>query len=251
MTQKRALIPNSFTMTNMILGFIAIIIASRGTPRDFAIAGALVFLASFFDFFDGAAARALGVESEVGLQLDSLADAIAYGIAPGFISYQAYLSKLPDIAFGINWGMVIAPIFPICATYRLARFNVTEAEGDGFQGLPSPAAGIFISSIPALAFSTILFVGKIDFNIPVHFFVPMYVVIALLMISDVDYAKVFAGVVRRGKKAVIIGGIITVLLVFYFNMWTVFVLTGGYIVLGMIMYLLQSLKKKPAEKAKK
>lgn len=249
MAQKRAIIPNSFTMTNMILGFIAIIIASRGTPKDLAIGGTLVFIASFFDFMDGAAARALGVESPVGVQLDSLADAIAYGIAPGFISYQAYLSRLPDIVFGINWGMIISVIYPICATYRLARFNVTEPDGEGFQGLPSPAAGIFITSIPVLAFSTIPFVGKIDFSMPVELFVLIYVIVALLMISDVDYSKVFAKVVKKGKKSIIVGSIITILLLFYFNMWTVFILTGGYILFGLILYFFRSMKKSPVKKA--
>ncbi|MCL1911524.1 MAG: CDP-alcohol phosphatidyltransferase family protein [Leptospirales bacterium] len=243
MEQKRAIIPNSFTMMNMVLGFIAIIYASRGTPKDLAIGGALVFVASFFDFIDGAAARALGVDSAIGLQLDSLADLVAYGIAPGYISYQAFLSGLPEIVFGINWGMLIAPIFPICATYRLARFNIGEPDPSGFKGLPSPAAGIFISSIPGLAFSRLPFLGKVDINIPVDIFVPIFALSALLMISGIDYSKIFAKIVKKGKKAIIITSIILILLLFYFNMWAVFVLTGGYIIAGILLYGTRLLKK--------
>jgi CDP-diacylglycerol--serine O-phosphatidyltransferase len=234
-------------MMNMILGFTAIIYASRGTAKDIAIGGTLIFVASFFDFIDGAAARALRVESPIGLQLDSLADAVAYGIAPGYISYQAFLSGLPEIVFGINWGMLIAPIFPICATYRLARFNIGEPLHDGFKGLPSPAAGIFISSIPVLSFSRLPFVGKIDFNIPIDVFIPIFAAAALLMISEVDYSKIFAKIVKKGKTALIISSIITIMLLFYFNMWTVFVLTGGYIMVGLLIYLIRLLKKDKAE----
>ena len=248
MERKRAIIPNSFTMMNMILGFIAIIYASRGTPKDLAIGGTLIFVASFFDFIDGAAARALGVDSAIGLQLDSLADAVAYGIAPGYISYQAFLSGLPEIAFGINWGMLIAPIFPICATYRLARFNIEEPDLSGFKGLPSPAAGIFISSIPVLAFSKIPFLGKIDINIPIDIFIPVFALTALLMISGVDYSKIFTKIVKKGKKAIIISSVILILLLFYFNMWTVFVFTGCYIITGIMLYATRLLKTHRSKK---
>jgi len=248
MEQKRAIIPNSFTMMNMILGFIAIIYASRGTPKDFAIGGTLVFVASFFDFIDGAAARALGVESAIGVQLDSLADAVAYGIAPGYISYQAFLSGLPEIAFGINWGMLIAPIFPICAMYRLAKFNVGEPDFSGFKGLPSPAAGIFISSIPVLAFSRVPFLGKVDVNIPIDIFIPIFALTALLMISGIDYSKIFTKIVKKGKKAIIISSVILVLMMFYFNMWTVFVLSGIYIIIGILLYVMRLLKGQGSEK---
>jgi len=248
MEQKRAIIPNSFTMMNMILGFIAIIYASRGTPKDLAIGGTLVFVASFFDFIDGAAARALGVDSAMGLQLDSLADAVAYGIAPGYISYQAFLSGLPEIVFGINWGMLIAPIFPICATYRLARFNTGEPDLTGFKGLPSPAAGIFISSIPVLAFSRIPLLGKVDINIPIDIFIPVFALTALLMISGIDYSKILTKVVKKGKKAIIIGSVLLILLLFYFNMWTIFIFTGGYIIAGILLYAIRLLKTSMSEK---
>jgi len=248
MEQKRAIIPNSFTMMNMILGFIAIIYASRGTPKDLAIGGALIFVASFFDFIDGAAARALGVESAIGVQLDSLADAIAYGIAPGYISYQVFLSRLPEIAFGINWGMIIALIFPICATYRLARFNIGSPAPSGFKGLPSPAAGIFISSIPVLSFSKIPFLGKVDVNIPIDIFIPIFALTALLMISGIDYSKIFVQIIKKGKKAAIITSIILILLLFYFNMWTVFVLSGCYIIAGIVLYSARLLKKHGTKK---
>ncbi|PKL36156.1 MAG: CDP-diacylglycerol--serine O-phosphatidyltransferase [Spirochaetae bacterium HGW-Spirochaetae-1] len=245
MTEKRAIIPNTFTMTNMVLGFIAIIMASRGNPESIAIAGVLVFVASFFDFIDGATARALKVTSPIGIQLDSLADEIAYGIAPGFIAYQAYLSKMPDAGFlGLNWGMIIAPIFPICATYRLAKFNIEGSGKKGFTGLPSPAAGIFIASIPALPFSRIPFIGKINFQFPIELFVPIFAIVALLMVSEVDYMKLFSDIASKGKAAIMITTVINILLLYYFNMWSVFAFTSLYIMAGIVFYIYRCIWKK-------
>ncbi len=247
MSQTRSLIPNSFTMTNMVFGFISIIFASRGDPKSLAIAGVLVFIASFFDFFDGASARALGVSSPIGTQLDSLADEIAYGIAPGFIAYQAILRYLPEIAMGINWGMIIAPIFPVCATYRLAKFNIEGCEQEGFTGLPSPPAGIFISSIPALPFSRIPMIGAFDFQIPVHLFIPLYAGVALLMVSPVDYTKMFANIVKKGKTAIMITMVVILLLLFYLNMWAVFIVAALYIVVGIVFYCFRKATGRPCK----
>ncbi len=244
MYQKRSIIPNSFTMTNMVLGFIAVIFAGRGTASDLAVAGVLVLAASFFDLIDGAAARALGVASPVGLQLDSLADAVAYGIAPGIISYQAFLCRLPDICFGVNWGMLIAMIFPICATYRLARFNVDEPHADGFQGLPSPAAGIFIASIPALPSSRIFLDGHADFTMPLGLFVPLFAFTALLMVSSVDYSKIFTKMFRTRKRSAVFIVVLLLLGLLYFNMWLVFVLDGLYIMTGLLVYVYRQIKRK-------
>jgi len=230
-------------MSNMVLGFLAIIFASTGDPRSIATAGIMIFAASFFDFFDGAAARALGVASPIGVQLDSLADEIAYGIAPGFIAYQAYLSKLPEIGMGINWGMVIAPIFPICATYRLAKFNIEGSEEEGFTGLPSPAAGILIGSIPALAYSNIPFIGRVDVQIPIQLFVPLYAIVALLMVSEVDYTKIFADIMKKGKAAIMITLVLIILFLYYFNMWSVFGITFLYIVVGIAAYVIKKIKR--------
>ena len=118
-------------------------------------AGVLIFIGSIFDASDGAIARALDVESEIGMQLDSLADAVAYGIAPGVLAYQAFFYQMPEICGLINIGMLIAAIFPICAVYRLARFNWQSMPG--FIGLPSPPAGIGRNRAFTYAYITAVF----------------------------------------------------------------------------------------------
>ena len=121
-------IPNSLTLGNLLLGFISIIYSSLGQQQGFFIAGLLILAASLLDGLDGPVARALKVSSPLGKELDSLADCVAFGIAPGYLSYEAYLSSVQVQIFGmnINTGMVIAAIFPICVAYRLARFNINS-----------------------------------------------------------------------------------------------------------------------------
>ena len=244
MSQKKAIIPNSFTMTNMIFGFFAIIFASKGDPKSLAIAGVLIFAASFFDFFDGAAARALGVSSPMGTQLDSLADVVAYGIAPGFIAYQAFLQHLPGIAMGLNWGMIIAPVYPVCALYRLAKFNIEGGDQEGFSGLPSPPAGIFISCIPALIYTGIPFFDSVPVNVAVHLFIPVYAAVALLMVSSIDYTKFFGNIFKKGKTAIMITFVVIVLMLFYLKMWGVFLVSGLYIITGVVIYIFRRIKNK-------
>ena len=245
MRPQRSLIPNTFTMSNMVFGFMAIIFASKGDPVSIGVAGVLIFVASFFDFADGAAARALGVSSPIGVQLDSLADGVAYGIAPGFIAYQAYFQKLPEIGMGLNWGMLIATILPICAIYRLAKFNIVGVDRVGFKGLPSPIAGIFIASFPVLPLSKTVFFGKIDFSLPIEVFVLIYACVALLMISDIDYNKLFSDIIKKGKKAVIITIVTCILLLFYLQMWAVFICSGLYIIFGIVREIYRIITRKP------
>lgn len=232
-------------MTNLIAGFISIIFASKGTGlnENTAIAGILIFVSGFFDLFDGALARALRVESPIGVQLDSLADGVSYGIAPGILSYQAYLYKLPEIGLGVNVGMLVATIFPVCTIFRLARFNIGTKKS-GFTGLPSPAAGIIIASIPTLPFASILMVGRIEFIIPMFIFIPIYIFVGLLMISRIDYVKLFSEVFKKGKTSTVMALAVVVLLLVFAGMWSVFFCTSLYILIGIINYLVRTDKKR-------
>lgn len=236
MRKKLSIIPNSLTMGNMLIGFIAILIAARGDGESLATAGTLIFLSSFFDLFDGASARALRVDNPMGVQLDSLADAVSYGIAPAVISYQAYLYKMPELAPGLSWGIPVACIYPLCAVYRLARFNI-GTEKKGFSGLPSPAAGIFISSMPALLYSNPPLLLPINPVFPLYVFVILYISAAFLMASKIDYKKLFTDVYRKGKMATLFTLAFTIFSILLLRMWAAFVITGIYIAAGITFYL--------------
>ena len=126
-------LPNGFTLGNLFFGIFAIVSASRG---DFSRAVLFIVLGGVCDAFDGRVARAMNTGSRFGEELDSLVDAISFGLAPAMIVYFSVLSHE-------GWGFFPVFIFTACAVLRLARFNVTQA-GESksyFIGLPSPAAG--------------------------------------------------------------------------------------------------------------
>jgi CDP-diacylglycerol--serine O-phosphatidyltransferase len=227
-------------MGNLVAGFIAILIASKGTglTENTAMAGILIFVASIFDLLDGSLARALKVESAIGVQLDSLADSVSYGIAPGYLSYQAYLYRLPEIGLGLNAGMILAALFPICATVRLARFNILDVK-KGFQGLPSPPAGIFIASIFMFPFANIMFFGRFEYTLPLNIFIFLFVCTALLMVSNVSYTKIFSDIMKKGLIPTIITIAVIIMVLVFAGMVSVFACTLLYIVAGIIRYTIK------------
>ncbi|MBC8315709.1 MAG: CDP-diacylglycerol--serine O-phosphatidyltransferase [Bacteroidetes bacterium] len=145
-------IPNTLTAFNLIAGLFAIIQVLEG---DLMIASLFIFLAALFDFLDGTAARLLDARSELGKQLDSLADLVSFGVAPGLIMYQL-ISSGCDGSCNILEQLHITPYFalliPVCSAFRLARFNIDLSQEEHFIGMPTPANAIFFASIPLVLF---------------------------------------------------------------------------------------------------
>ena len=239
MGQSKAIIPSIFTMGNMLMGFFSILFSAQydpniGNRECLVTAGILIFVGAIFDSCDGAIARALKVVSEIGMQLDSFADAVAYGIAPGVLAYQAYLYQLPEIWY-IKSGFIVAAVFPVCAVYRLARFNC-EDSGDGFTGLPSPPAGIIVSIVPALAHSSVMFIGEVYCNINLYTYVLFYVFIAFLMVSTIDYSKLFSIIWKKGKTARWVTLFVIISLLVAFKSWSIFIVTLIYVLYGVVKH---------------
>ncbi len=141
-------IPNSITALNLLSGIFAIVATFEGA---LLWAGFFIALGAFFDFFDGLSARLLKVKSDMGKEMDSLADLVSFGVAPGFIAYQLMLQsdKLPSwILFEHNTAPYIAFLIPVLAAFRLAKFNVDTRQTTSFIGLPSPANALFFASLP-------------------------------------------------------------------------------------------------------
>ena len=132
------LFPSGLTLGNLFFGIFAIVAASR---QQFTEAGWYVVLGGICDAFDGRVARATNSEGKFGEELDSLVDAITFGLAPAMIMYFAVLNRE-------GWDWFWCFFFTACAVLRLARFNVAQAgtNKDYFQGLPSPAAGITLAT---------------------------------------------------------------------------------------------------------
>lgn len=143
-------IPNLITSLNLLCGIMAIYFSFMGNLQ---LAAALMALGAFFDFFDGLAARALNVKSEMGKQMDSLADLVSFGLVPGFIMFQLMRTSpdMPQIMIGTALiSPFLAFIIPILSAYRLAKFNIDTRQTDSFIGLPTPALALFVGSLPFL-----------------------------------------------------------------------------------------------------
>lgn len=138
--QAKHLVPNAVTLANIVFGFLGIVAAAQGRFEQSCY---LLFAAALCDMLDGRLARLLNATSKFGMELDSLSDAISFGVAPGFL---VYLASLKDL--GIP-GLAISALYVLCGVLRLARFNVTTSElaKVTFLGCPIPAAGGYILSM--------------------------------------------------------------------------------------------------------
>jgi len=147
-------IPNLLTLLNLFSGCLAVVYAINNQIQ-FAVL--FVMIGIFFDFFDGFAARLLGVQSEFGKQLDSLADMVTSGVVPGIVMVQmllktsnveplGYLNGFQDFPFIAMIGFSIT----LASCYRLANFNIDENQKETFVGVPTPANTLFILSLPLM-----------------------------------------------------------------------------------------------------
>ena len=201
---KRAvvLLPNGFTLLNLFCGIYAIVLASRGR---FGTAALFVVIGGVADALDGRVARATGTGSRFGEELDSLVDAISFGLAPALIMYFAALNTNSN-----DWIYVF--IFASCAVIRLARFNVEQAgtAKTHFHGLPSPAAGMtlatyyWFSQTPLYNEAVIFFTDNRTLaELPWHTILRWLMVgLAYFMISDVPYPAVPTVGYRSGRQLV-------------------------------------------------
>lgn len=139
----RKSVPNMFTIGNLFLGFLAIILVFNDYKE---LAAIMVIIAMLCDGLDGRVARALNAQSEFGKELDSLSDVISFGVAPAFIMYVTAFQGINEAA-----AWTITAIFPICGALRLARFNVVSGTPGYFIGLPIPAAGGVLCTLALFA----------------------------------------------------------------------------------------------------
>jgi len=155
-------IPQFITMLNILCGCIATVFAVLNMLE---LAALFVFLGIVFDFFDGLAARMLDAQSELGIQLDSLADLITSGLVPGIVMFQLLAMSQTggwNLDFSgtsetVTWTGLTNSFLPffgflitLASAYRLAKFNIDENQATSFIGLPTPANALFILSLPLI-----------------------------------------------------------------------------------------------------
>ena len=174
------LLPNGFTLANLFFGVFAIVAASRG---DYSRAGAYIVFGGVADALDGRIARATNSGSRFGEELDSLVDAISFGLAPAMIMFFAVLNQQ-------GWDWILCFMFTMCAVIRLARFNVenTGRKKSHFTGLPSPAAGGTLATYYWFS-QTDLYTQTMIADLPWHQMLRFIMLgLSFLMISNVQYA---------------------------------------------------------------
>ncbi|MBT8336773.1 MAG: CDP-diacylglycerol--serine O-phosphatidyltransferase [Gemmatimonadetes bacterium] len=176
------ILPSAFTLGNLFFGIYAIIAATRG---DFEWAGWFIIFAGILDMLDGRVARFTRTGSRFGAELDSLVDAISFGVAPGVIMYQIFFQD------ATSWSWTLSYVYIVATVVRLARFNV-EQGGEAkryFLGLPSPAAGMTLASWYPFSQTALFETYLSDLPWPQIMAIGM-VLIGVLMVSHVPYAKV-------------------------------------------------------------
>ncbi|MBL7741943.1 MAG: CDP-diacylglycerol--serine O-phosphatidyltransferase [Chitinophagaceae bacterium] len=161
-------IPNLFTLVNLFFGCCAVVFVLQNgisvfytgdnpqlvdMPEKVVIASLFIGLAAVVDFLDGFVARLFKATSEMGKQLDSLADVVSFGVAPGMILYQFLRLSFAKEENGLDVSLIwLLPAFilPCAAAWRLAKFNIDEGQQYSFKGVPTPAVGLVVASLPLI-----------------------------------------------------------------------------------------------------
>lgn len=141
-------LPNTLTLLNLVSGCLSIVSALEGR---LLLAGILVLVAAVFDFFDGFAARLIGVSSALGKELDSLSDVVSFGVAPSVLLYvlmrQNFGGEHPEGFFDGHWLLVVPFFLAAMSSLRLGRFNLDDRQTSSFIGLPTPASALVVVGV--------------------------------------------------------------------------------------------------------
>src|SRR3989339_1117533 len=226
------LLPNLFTAASIFTGFYAIALALESS---FESAAWFIFLALIFDGLDGRVARMTNTASHFGVEFDSLADIVAFGVAPALLLYL-YIGE----SYG-RIGIVVSALFIIFGAVRLARFNVTTSriEPSVFIGLPIPTAAIMIS------IAILLLERYEEFVVFKVYILPLALVLAILMVSNIRYPS-FKKINFKTFHFIrfLIGLIVVAMGVFIYPIEGMALLAAGYLLYGPLrasFYLLRRL----------
>jgi CDP-diacylglycerol--serine O-phosphatidyltransferase len=198
-------IANIFTLLNLFFGCIAIVLALQtdnisiytndeflstfNIPENISLAALFLFMAAVVDFLDGFVARMLKTTSDLGKQLDSLSDVVSFGVAPGAILFQLLRLSYMREENGLDVSFLLllpAFIFSLAAAFRLAVFNLDASQTKSFKGLPTPAAGLFVASLPLILHNNPVFPEVSNLLINKYFLYSTIIVLSTLMVSRIS-----------------------------------------------------------------
>lgn len=174
---RKSCIPNLFTFINLSCGIVSILSVMN---ENYAVASIFILVAGLVDRYDGRIARFLQVSSDLGKELDSLADLVSFGVAPSILTY--ILFNLSTFGPKGIIGLAILLVFPICGAFRLARYNTAAFDGV-FTGVPITIVGCFMA-----LFNLLVFEFKIA--VPAFIVVLLMIIGSYLMVSTLKLKKV-------------------------------------------------------------
>jgi len=183
----RTLFPNSFTMGNMICGFLSVISSLEGSVIT---AAWLIVLGAFLDSLDGKVARLSKVTSRFGVELDSFADFMTFGVATAVLLYAFEFNEMG------RWGWILSSVYVMCSGYRLARYNMlaSHEEKKKFLGLPVPIASLLLVSYVIFCYDVW---GQIEYR---EYLITMVVGVSALMVSGVTYEIIPDNLISRENR---------------------------------------------------
>lgn len=251
-------VPNLFTLINLIFGCLAIVATMQNgiiiqyapdgtqyinTPEKIWMASLFIAIAALVDFLDGFVARWFKASSEMGKQLDSLADAVSFGVAPAMILYQFLRLSIAQEDDGMNASIIwLVPAFILAAAgaWRLARFNLDNSQSFGFKGVPIPAVGLMVASLPLIYWnnhSQLL----VDVLLNKWFLYGLIILLSWLMVSRIPMlALKFKDYSIKNNIPKIILLAVTILAALIFNWLAVPIVFIVYIILSLLFKQQQS-----------
>ncbi|MBX7264450.1 MAG: CDP-diacylglycerol--serine O-phosphatidyltransferase [Chitinophagaceae bacterium] len=245
-------IPNLFTLLNLFFGCLAVVTSLQSgltivldgygeqlveIPESIFMASIFIGIAAIIDFLDGFVARLFKATSEIGKQLDSLADVVSFGVAPSIIVYQFLRLSFAQQEGGLDvntlWLMP-AFIIPCCGAYRLARYNLDTQETSSFKGVPIPAVGLLIASYPIVYWYS----GNANYLINLlrnqWFWYAIIILVSYLMVSTLPMLSLkFKGVSFKNLLPIILILLISFIAAFFVGWFAV--------TIGFITYVIVSL----------
>lgn len=223
-------IPNALTCGNIVCGCIGIIQIFKG---DLALASYFVFIGALFDFVDGMAARALNVKSNIGKDLDSLADMTTFGVLPGLMMYYVI-----NVSTENDLLPFVGILLPVFSAIRLAKFNNDPRQSSDFFGLPTPANALFFISVPLI----ILFdkSGLKPYFMNANILIALIGVFSFLMVSEIKLFSLKIKSLNIKDNLWVVLLIVGANLLFYFLFFTAipFIIVL-YIILSLIKNMLR------------
>lgn len=245
-------IPNLFTLLNLVFGCLAIVftlqngiiitVDPEGTqlldiPEKIWLASLFIGLAALVDFLDGFVARLFKAGSEMGKQLDSLADLVSFGVAPGMIIYQflrlSFAQEEAGLDVSLLW-LLPAFILPCAAAWRLARFNLDASQSYSFKGMPVPATGMFVASLP-LIYWNVNQQWVIDLLLNKWFLYGLTLLLSYLMVSTLPLMGLkFKDYSFKNNLPKYLLAVISLAAIFIFTWMSVPVILLAYVLLSLL-----------------